>query len=229
MFVDLFGGSGLLSHITKCVRPDTTVVYNDFDNYRRRLANIPATNMLLSDLRRIAEGEPKNKRIAGEVRDKMLARIEREEKEHGYVDYITISASLLFAMKYVVSLEEMKKEAIYNRIRRADYSEAEDYLKGVMVTCKDYKEVFKCYKDIPGVVFLVDPPYLSTEVGTYRMSWRLADYLDVLTVLKGHSFVYFTSNKASILELCDWMDRNPFVGSLFKKCRKVEFLSLIHI
>ena len=33
MFVDLFGGSGLLSHITKCVRPDTTVVYNDFDNY----------------------------------------------------------------------------------------------------------------------------------------------------------------------------------------------------
>ena len=229
MFVDLFGGSGLLSHITKCVRPDTTVVYNDFDNYRRRLANIPATNMLLSDLRRIAEGEPKNKRITGEVRDKMLARIEREEKEHGYVDYITISASLLFAMKYVVSLEEMKKEAIYNRIRRADYSEAEDYLKGVMVTCKDYKEVFKCYKDIPGVVFLVDPPYLSTEVGTYRMSWCLADYLDVLTVLKGHSFVYFTSNKASILELCDWMDRNPFVGSLFKECRKVEFSASVTI
>lgn len=59
VFVDLFGGSGLLSHITKCVRPDATVVYNDFDNYRCRLANIPATNVLLSDLRRIAEGEPK--------------------------------------------------------------------------------------------------------------------------------------------------------------------------
>ncbi|MDB0715356.1 DNA adenine methylase, partial [Bacteroides xylanisolvens] len=68
VFVDLFGGSGLLSHITKCVRPDATVVYNDFDNYRQRLANIPATNVLLSDLRRIAEGEPRNKRITGEVR-----------------------------------------------------------------------------------------------------------------------------------------------------------------
>ena len=55
VFVDLFGGSGLLSHITKCVRPDATVVYNDFDNYRCRLVNIPATNVLLSDLRRIAE------------------------------------------------------------------------------------------------------------------------------------------------------------------------------
>lgn len=131
VFVDLFGGSGLLSHITKCVRPDATVVYNDFDNYRQRLANIPATNVLLSDLRRIAEGEPRNKRITGEVRDKMFARIEREEKEHGYVDYITVSASLLFAMKYVTSLEGMKKEAIYNRIRQTDYPEAKDYLEGL--------------------------------------------------------------------------------------------------
>lgn len=29
VFVDLFGGSGLLSHITKHQRPDATVVYND--------------------------------------------------------------------------------------------------------------------------------------------------------------------------------------------------------
>lgn len=226
VFVDLFGGSGLLSHITKCVRPDAVVVYNDFDNYRQRLANIPATNVLLSDLRRIAEGEPRNKRITGEVRDKMFARIEREEKEHGYVDYITISASLLFAMKYVTGLEEMKKETIYNRIRRTDYPEAEDYLEGITVTCEDYKEVFKRYKDVPGVVFLVDPPYLSTEVGTYKMYWRLADYLDVLNVLnvlKEHAFVYFTSNKSSILELCDWMGRNPFLGNPFRECRKVEF------
>ena len=136
VFVDLFGGSGLLSHITKCVRPDAVVVYNDFDNYRQRLANIPATNVLLSDLRRIAEGEPRNKRITGEVRDKMFARIEREEKEHGYVDYITISASLLFAMKYVTSLEGMKKEAIYNRIRQTDYPEAKDYLEGLTIPAK---------------------------------------------------------------------------------------------
>lgn len=190
--------------------------------------NIPATNVLLSDLRRIAEGEPRNKRITGEVRDKMFARIEREEKEHGYVDYITVSASLLFAMKYVTSLEGMKKEAIYNRIRQTDYPEAKDYLEGLTITSEDYKEVFKRYKDVPGVVFLVDPPYLSTEVGTYKMFWRLADYLDVLTVLKGHSFVYFTSNKSSILELCDWMDRNPFVGSPFKECRKVEFSASVN-
>lgn len=223
VFVDLFGGSGLLSHITQCVRPDATVVYNDFDNYRRRLANIPATNVLLSDIRRMTEGIPRNKRIIGETRDKVFARIEKEEKENGYVDYITISASLLFAMKYVLNLESMKKETLYNVIRQTDYPEAVDYLKGITVTCEDYKKVFEDYKDVPDVVFLVDPPYLSTEVGTYKMYWRLADYLDVLNVLKGHSFVYFTSNKSSILELCDWMERNPFIGNPFKDCRKIEF------
>lgn len=223
VFIDLFGGSGLLSHITKCAKPDAVVVYNDFDNYRQRLEHIPLTNVLLSDLRQITKGVPREKSITGEIREKVFARLESEEKEHGYVDYITLSSSMMFAMKYVLSLEEMKKETLYNKIRTTDYPEAEDYLEGLTITSEDYMEVFKRYKDIPDVVFLVDPPYLSTEVGTYKMYWHLADYLDVLNVLKGRSFVYFTSNKSSILELCDWMDRNPFIGNPFKRCQKVEF------
>ena len=55
----------------------------------------------------------------------------------------------------------------------------------------DYRELFERYKDMPNVVFLVDPPYLSTEVGTYTMRWGLSDYLDVLTVLAGTTFIYF--------------------------------------
>lgn len=39
-FVDLFGGSGLLSHIAKHQKPNSTVVYNDFDGYRHRLERI---------------------------------------------------------------------------------------------------------------------------------------------------------------------------------------------
>ena len=228
VFVDLFGGSGLLSHITKCVRPDAAVVYNDFDNYRQRLANIPATNALLSDLRRIVEKVPRKKRITGDFREMVLARLEREERARGYVDYITLSSSLLFSMNYATDLEGMRKEDLWNTVRQTDYPEANDYLDGLTVTSEDYKEVFRRYKDVPGVTFLVDPPYLSTEVGTYKMYWHLADYLDVLNVLKGHPFVYFTSNKSSILELCDWMDRNPSIGNPFKNCRKVEFNATVN-
>ena len=73
------------------------------------------------------------------------------------------------------------------------------------------------------MVFLVDPPYLSTDVGTYKMYWRLSDYLDVLNVLRDKPFVYFTSNKSSIIELCEWLGSNRTLGNPFENAQKVEF------
>lgn len=43
---DVFGGSGICAHYIKAARPDLTVVWNDFDNYRRRLDNIQKTENL---------------------------------------------------------------------------------------------------------------------------------------------------------------------------------------
>lgn len=223
VFVDLFGGSGLLSHITKRLRPDAVVVYNDFDNYRRRLENIPRTNALLADLREIAKGTPRGKPIKGEARERIFERISIEEKECGYVDYITLSSSLMFSMKYKTSLEGMRKETLYNTIRMTDYPLCVDYLDGLEVASCDYRVLYERYKDTPGVVFLVNPPYLSTEVGTYRMSWRLADYLDVLKVLRDRPFVYFTSNKSQIVELCEWLGKNRAAGNPFEGCGRSEF------
>ncbi len=33
IYVDLFGGSGLLSHVVKSKYPNAKVIYNDFDDY----------------------------------------------------------------------------------------------------------------------------------------------------------------------------------------------------
>jgi len=219
VFVDLFGGSGLLSYIAKREKPGATVVYNDYDNYRQRLQNIAKTNVLLSDLRRIVEGCQRKKVLPTKVCQAVLERIKQEEKT-GFVDYITLSTSLLFSMKYVLSYDALSRETLYNKVRMTDYN-ADGYLEGLVIESSDYKSVFQKYKDIPEVVFVVDPPYLSTEVGTYTMgSWRLADYLDVLTVLSWHSFVYFTSNKSSILELCEWIERNNTIGNPFSGASK---------
>lgn len=223
VFVDLFGGSGLLSHITKCKRPDATVVYNDYDGYRMRLQAIPQTNALLADLREIAKNIPRHKPIKGEARERIFERIIQEEHNSGYVDFITISSSLMFSMKYQLSVDGMRKETLYNNIRTTDYPLCPDYLNGLTITSCDYKDLYERYKDVPGVVFLVDSPYLSTEVGTYKMYWRLSDYLDVLNVLRGKPFVYFTSNKSSIIELCEWIGNNKALGNPFKDCQKVEF------
>lgn len=223
VFVDLFGGSGLLSHIAKRQKPNAKVVYNDFDNYRYRLEAIPNTNALLADIRKFADGIARHKAIDGEARERIFERLEQEQRTNGYIDFITISSSLLFSMKYVSTIEEMRKETLYNNIRKSDYLPCPDYLQGIEVVSCDYKELFEQYKDVPNVVFLVDPPYLSTEVGTYNMYWRMSDYLDVLTVLKEQAFVYFTSNKSSIVELCEWLGNNQTIGNPFARCRKVEF------
>jgi len=221
LFVDLFGGSGLLSHTVKQLYPDADVIYNDFDDYHLRIENIERTNALISNIRSLTSGSLDDKVISKEIKDNIILRIEQEEKT-GFVDYITLSSSLLFSMKYVVNLDDLKKQTFYNCVKKNDYEPADDYLKGVTVVKKDYRELFERWKNITGVVFLVDPPYLSTDVSTYTNYWKLANYLDVLTVLKGTSFFYFTSNKSSILEFCDWVENNlsaenPFNGAIKKE------------
>lgn len=223
VFVDLFGGSGLLSHITKYFHPESRVIYNDFDNYRLRINNIPRTNRLLESIRPIASQFDRHKPITGIAREQIFALLEQEEKEAGYLDFITLSSSLMFSMKYKMSIEGMRGETLYNNVRKYGYEPCWDYLAGLEIVSCDYRELFEQYKDTPGVVFLVDPPYLSTDVGTYRMYWRLADYLDVLSVLPGHNFVYFTSEKSCIIELCEWMGRHPSLGDPFARCQRREF------
>ena len=222
VFVDLFGGSGLLSHITKREKPNATVIYNDYDNYRMRLNNINRTNALLSDLRKLTIDCPRQKLIPEPIRGLILERL-RQEETTGFVDYITISSSLLFSMKYCMNLKDLQRESFFNNIRKQDYPLCTDYLNGLEIFSCDYKELVKKYKNLPNVVFLVDPPYLSTEVGTYRMNWRLSDYLDVLSILVDKSFIYFTSNKSSILELCCWMGNHPNIGNPFNNAKKEEF------
>lgn len=213
IYIDLFGGSGLLSHITKHQKPYAKVIYNDFDNFRQRLENINRTNTLLGEIRDIVKDFPRKEKLPSEIKDKILQLLEKEEK-NGYVDYITLSSSLMFSMKYVTDLNGLKKESFYNTVRQSDYV-CDGYLDGLEIVSCDYKELVTKYKYIQNVVYLVDPPYLSTETGTYKMSWKLSDYLDVLSILVGTSYIFFTSNKSNLIELCQWLGKNHWIGNPF--------------
>ena len=52
---------------------------------------------------------------------------------------------------------------------------------------------------------MLDPPYLTTECGMYENYWKLTDYLSVLRLLRGTKYIYFTSDKSQIVELCRFM------------------------
>ena len=216
--VDLFGGSGLLSHTAKKIFPTAKVIYNDFDNYSLRLRNIKKTNRLLSDIRIIAGDSPKDKKLDNLSAKQIINRI-RNEEQTGYVDYITLSSSLLFSAKYVTNIEELQAQTMYNNIRSSDYDfDTAEYLEGIDIVHCDYRELYNQYKDVPGVLFLVDPPYLSTDTKTYNSDkyWKLRDYLDVLNVLVGSNYFFFTSNKSSLIELCEWFADNRDVGNPFE-------------
>lgn len=61
VYVDLFGGSGLLSHTVKQLYPDSQVIWNDFDNYAERLKNIEKTNGIIADLNGLELPEDKGR------------------------------------------------------------------------------------------------------------------------------------------------------------------------
>ncbi|WP_312207672.1 DNA adenine methylase [Empedobacter sp.] len=220
-YVDLFGGSGILSHTVKQLKPNAKVIYNDYDDFSKRLTAVAQTNVLLDKIRAITNGLPKDKLIPEPYKLKLLELIKDEECRLGYVDYITLSSSLLFSAKYVTNYNDLAKQTFYNNVRQSNYV-TDDYLNGVEIVHQDYKDLFDHYKDLKDVVFLVDPPYLSTDCSTYNSNnyWKLKDYLNVLDVLVNTNYLYFTSNKSQIVELCQWMeDRtsiaevNPFSGS----------------
>ena len=177
VFVDLFGGSGLLSHITKYQKPGATVVYNDFDNYRQRLENIPRTNVLLDKIRAVVASVPRRKFLPKKTKETILRLIEQEEHRYGYVDYITLSSSLLFSMKYATNLEELRKETFYNTVRKCDYNPCLDYLDGLEIVSCDYKELFNKYKDMPdrSSVSIYRSRHLYDELGTIRLLGRITN------------------------------------------------------
>lgn len=221
--VDLFGGSGLLSRTAKDVFPDAEVIYNDYDDYHKRLLNVERTNKLLDDLRELLADCPRKIRIEEPYRSRIIERVKQENKA-GYVDYITLSSSLLFSSKYVLSYEALIKESFYNNVKTEGYKiDAGHYLNGLKIVKEDYLTLFEAYKEKESVLFLIDPPYLSTDCTTYHSDkyWRLKNYLDVLNTLKTENYFYFTSSKSQLVELCEWFEKNcglmnPFNGSILR-------------
>lgn len=202
--VDLFGGSGLLSHTAKRVLPGCRVVYNDFDRYDRRLAAIEDTNAILAAIKGLLNGVESNKRLTERQRADVLAIVEEAQERLGWLDILTIGRSVLFSGKWVTSLEELRKHTMYNRVRPGGY-ECAGYLDGLEVVHMDYRDLFELHRANSRALFVLDPPYLTTECGMYENYWKLTDYLSVLRLLRGTKYVYFTSDKSQVVELCRFM------------------------
>lgn len=127
-----------------------------------------------------------NQRLTDSQRADVLAIVADYEKRLGYVDILTIGRSVLFSGKWVTSLEELRKHTMYNRVRPGGY-ECAGYLDGLEVVHMDYRELFERERGNSRALFVLDPPYLTTECGMYENYWKLTDYLNVLRLLKARN------------------------------------------
>ena len=125
--VDLFGGSGLLSHLAKRANPCSRVIYNDYDNYCERLAHIEQTNELLRDFRELLCDVPADTKIAEPLKTKILKKLSAENAK-GYVDWISMSVALKFSMKYAKNYADFEKNNPMPKSVRDCCTKAHEYL-----------------------------------------------------------------------------------------------------
>ncbi|HDR1424725.1 hypothetical protein [Pasteurella multocida] len=201
--IDVFGGSGLLSHTAKRVKPKARVIYNDFDRYTERLNHINETNQLREILYQSVNGIiPKNKLLCSSKKEEIINKI---KAFNGYKDINCLSSWLLFSGQQVGSLDELFKQRFYNCIKQSDYALVEGYLDGLEVISESFHQLLPRFQDKERVLLVLDPPYLCTRQESYKQAtyFDLIDFLRLIHLTKP-PFIFFDSTKSEFIRFLDY-------------------------
>lgn len=202
IFYDVFGGSGLLSHETKRQFINNEVIWNDYDNFQKRLDMLDKTEALRLKIVEIIKDKmfQKEERIKGIVRQK----IEKILKDVGEFDYIQLSSWLRFSGAWAKDCEDFfRAKEFYNRITYNKTLNKKDYLKGVIRVQKDYRELIKEAKERGNFFFILDPPYIQTQMTHYEGFFGMREFLELIISVE-NPFIFFSSAKSEILSFIDF-------------------------
>ena len=206
IYVDLFGGSGILSHWVKHIFPSSTVIYNDFDKYEDRCKQIKETNEILARCREVCKGLKRKQQI-DEEKTKEIKKI---FKEYSNPDLLTLNGQLHYIKridKNFKSVDDFFKEKLYNNLNENGYKETDKYFEGLQIYSKDWHELFeeitKENKD-KKILFIMDPPYLYIDKSQYKNNyWLLNDSLKLFEIIAGYDSLLFSSDVSGFKELID--------------------------
>lgn len=201
--VDAFGGSGLLSHQAKRLKPRARVIYNDFDNYAQRLKHIDDTNRLRQQLAEVLKGIPIKNKIDPKTHFLVIETIKNFD---GFIDIDCLVAWLLFSGGQSVNLNQiLKRTPLYNKVKTIDYPDTKEYLKGVEVVSKSFDELLPEYINNEKTLLILDPPYLFSEQKGYRKAkdFGLASFLQLMELIRP-PFIMFSNQYSEILDYFDY-------------------------
>ncbi|WP_423972352.1 hypothetical protein [Glaesserella parasuis] len=204
--VDVFGGSGLLSHTAKQLKPQARVIYNDFDHYAERLRYIPDINQLRQQLAVALADCPKGKRLD---KTKKLQLIGIIEAFKGYKDPHILCSWLLFSGQQVKNLEELYAQDFWHCLRQSDYPSADGYLEGVEIVCESFHQLVPCFSGKEKVLLVLDPPYLCTKQESYKQAtyFDLIDFLRLINLTKP-PYIFFSSTKSEFIRFIEYMQED---------------------
>ena len=178
---DVFGGSGICAHYIKQARPDLTVVWNDFDNYRRRLDNIQKTeNLRQFFLQKLGLPVGKNTFISPLCEKQRDLVFDTLNAARFFVDNHTVSRWFyLYSAKTNKLISSSCK--LYNRVPVKPYNldRCASWLRDCVRTDVAFSGLDTAF-ELPGgtvcprdfiqsqnALFIFDPPYLGTGCNDY--------------------------------------------------------------
>ncbi|EGV36360.1 hypothetical protein [Neisseria weaveri] len=199
--VDVFGGSGLLAHVAKRIKPDARVIYNDFDNYAARVKAIPDINRLRRLISGYLAGYVKKQRIPDDVKQVIIGEIERFD---GYKCHVVLASWFLFSGRQAANLERFYRSEWYFNLPLSDYPVADDYLDGLEIIRQSYETLIPQFSDDPQALLVLDPPYLSTTQAAYAQDGRfgLVDYLKLVNLVRP-PYLFFSSTRSEFIDYID--------------------------
>ena len=227
LFLDCFGGSGLLSQTIKHYYPNNAVVWNDYDNYAKRLSNISYTKEIFDVLggggisfvnhKTIRKRDRAKKAIANWDRaNKYCDKLKDWEQafikdvinryDDSQLDLITISTWFCFSQNYATNKDDFFRMAKYRRfVKEFQISGHEHYLKYVEKQSCDYRKLVNMYP-IENTFLILDPPYIYTSTGNYKSSFTLKDMLELIDIAKHYkNVILFCGATSHIKELLDFV------------------------
>ncbi|HDR1911976.1 hypothetical protein H2512_10945 [Pasteurella multocida] len=225
--VDAFGGSGLLSHTAKQLKPKARVIYNDFDDYAERLKHIDDINRLrrlISD----AVGKSKTQqKLSSDVKERVVKII---NNFNGFKDARVLSSWLLFSGQQVKTIEQLCKKDFWNCVRQSDYAEPAGYLDSVEVIKESFHTLLPRFYNDTKALFVLDPPYLCTRQESYKQDtyFDLIDFLRLVNITRP-PYVFFSSTKSEFIRFIEYMQNEKVDNwETFDNCKRIAIKAAIN-
>jgi hypothetical protein len=211
VYIDLFGGAGVLSKSIKTVYPTATVIYNDFDGYRNMCQHVDVLNVGLAIVKNtlVEFDQVRYYKINQECRQMLITQLsEWADLDNADLYYSLIISKLSFRNTSInikdkqQFIKALNTHILYNNLCKViyDVDNCMNYHKDLIIKNLDFRLLINEFKDNQKAVFIADPPYTESTDSNYKNSFKLIDSLILYKDLKELNSIIFCNETTKIID-----------------------------